>query len=974
MSGCDMIDALKRLILNEDRKKPLTDQQLAAMLAIRRERVIALRLGAGIPGARQRRRSMILADCCDILAGDAEISDRKLARALTARGYSISRYAAGRLKEAALSGEGCAGGISPAKQREGLGARGKGSGVAVHEEPFQHIVGYDHGLAVQINQAKAAILYPPMGLHVLLFGPSGVGKSYLAERMYRFALKAGAVAEKAPFIVFNCADYADNPQLLLAQLFGHAKGAFSGAAQAKEGLVERADGGFLFLDEVHRLPSEGQEILFSILDRGEFRRLGESAVTKASVRVIAATTENLESALLLTFRRRIPMLIEIPPLDARPCKERYTLIKKFFKKEAVRVRRSIKVEAKAVKYLMVYPCRGNVGQLHGDIRVACANGFLNCVSSGGERIVIGMRELGEDKETGWMNGAKDWGDARRYFAEPILVSADEIRTDEDDEVQTSSFEKIYQAIEAQFAALRGGDLGEEEIYKIVQNRLNAEVDRHLEQKGRLRDLETLVDRSLLAVVRDIVQIAKAYLPELRERVHYFLAIHLSTLFERMREGKYLPSNCPGNAAAGYKREYAVAKIMTLEIEARLGFKMPKEEILLLAMYLKTFSQSAVVGGKVKVIVLSHGRVASAMAEVANRLLCVNDAVGIDVELDESPESALARTIRVVEERDEGKGCLLLVDMGSLAAFGEVVTKRTGIRTRGIGRVDTVMVLEAVRRAALSDMSLEAIEEALDVDKSYVGKVDVASPQEKRGALLMICITGEGTARRLRQYVLDSLKDVETSVEIFTLGSLERHRAEAEILRIEKRYRILAVVGAMRLPVVGAPFISVERILDGEGLIELRRLVACHGEKRSSLAEVIDAGLIACKLDCADKIAAIDHLARLLEARGAVSEEFSLSAFKRESIGATYLRGGIGIPHGDSAYVAKSAIAVASLVRPVLWEGEYMADLVCLFALQEADQPYVDDFYRIISNKASLDALKAAGSPEEMMRVLLGGPN
>jgi Sigma-54 interaction domain. len=75
------------------------------------------------------------------------------------------------------------------------------------------------------------------------------------------------MTKESPFIVFNCADYADNPQLLMSQLFGYVKGAFTGAESSKAGLVEKADGGILFLDEVHRLPSEGQEILFFYLTK-----------------------------------------------------------------------------------------------------------------------------------------------------------------------------------------------------------------------------------------------------------------------------------------------------------------------------------------------------------------------------------------------------------------------------------------------------------------------------------------------------------------------------------------------------------------------------------------------------------------------------------------------------------------------------------------------------------------------------------
>ena len=152
---------------------------------------------------------------------------------------------------------------------------------------------------------------------------------------------SGEDGRKRALLSFNCADYANNPQLLLGQLFGMQKGAFTGA-QEQRGLLEIAEGGILFLDEVHRLPGEGQEMLFTFIDKGCFRRLGETESERtARVLLIAATTESPGSSLLKTFTRRIPMVIELPPLRERSAEERYRLITGFFKEEALRLGREI---------------------------------------------------------------------------------------------------------------------------------------------------------------------------------------------------------------------------------------------------------------------------------------------------------------------------------------------------------------------------------------------------------------------------------------------------------------------------------------------------------------------------------------------------------------------------------------------------------------------------------------------------------
>ena len=159
------------------------------------------------------------------------------------------------------------------------------------ENPFVHLIGAQGSLKRQVEQAKAAILYPPDGLHTLIVGQTGVGKTLFAHMMFEYGKVMHRFAEEAPFVTFNCADYYNNPQLLISHIFGYVKGAFTGAEQSKAGLVEEADGGVLFLDEIHRLPPEGQEMIFYFMDTGTFNRLGETQRSRrAKVLIIGATT------------------------------------------------------------------------------------------------------------------------------------------------------------------------------------------------------------------------------------------------------------------------------------------------------------------------------------------------------------------------------------------------------------------------------------------------------------------------------------------------------------------------------------------------------------------------------------------------------------------------------------------------------------------------------------------------------------
>ncbi|ENZ02638.1 hypothetical protein HMPREF1092_01873 [Clostridium thermobutyricum] len=275
--------------------------------------------------------------------------------------------------------------------------------IDLEKNCLDSLVGANASLQIPIQQAKAAIFYPPNGLHTLILGETGVGKSMFAEAMYGFAKESKTLSENSPFVRFNCADYSENPQLLISQIFGVKKGAFTGADKDRDGLLKQADGGIIFLDEIHRLSPQGQEMLFTFIDKGKFRPLGESEKEiSVKVQIIAATTEEPKSYLLKTFTRRIPMTITLPPLKERTLKERYELLEEFIKNESLRLSQDIYFDKNALISFLLYECTNNIGQLKSDIQLACAKAFLNYKSRSKSIIMIEQQDLQSNVKRGIM--------------------------------------------------------------------------------------------------------------------------------------------------------------------------------------------------------------------------------------------------------------------------------------------------------------------------------------------------------------------------------------------------------------------------------------------------------------------------------------------------------------------------------------------------------------------------------------------
>ena len=261
------------------------------------------------------------------------------------------------------------------------------------DDIFSKVIGANGSLANAIKECKSATLYPGNGLPILLTGSSGVGKSFMAKLIYEYAKEKKVIKEDAKFITFNCAEYSDNKELLSSKLFGYVKGAFTGADKESTGVIDEAENGYLFLDEVHRLSPEGQEKLFLLLDKGVFERIGESGnPRKVNVRLICATTEKLDEFLIDTFIRRIPIITNLPSIDERPIDERVELIYRFYKDESDILKNDIFVDSEVMNNLLFMNKVGNVGALKNAIKYSCASSFRNSVSG---EIVIKLDNLPE---------------------------------------------------------------------------------------------------------------------------------------------------------------------------------------------------------------------------------------------------------------------------------------------------------------------------------------------------------------------------------------------------------------------------------------------------------------------------------------------------------------------------------------------------------------------------------------------------
>jgi transcriptional regulator with AAA-type ATPase domain/transcriptional regulatory protein LevR len=604
------------------------------------------------------------------------------------------------------------------------------------------IIGAEDSLKKQIEHAKAAILYPPNGLNMIITGPTGVGKTTLVEALYRYAIDFGNLQQNAPFIVFNCADYSDNHQLLVSQLFGYVKGAFTGAEKDKQGLIDYANNGILFLDEVHRLPYEGQEMLFTLMDKGVFRRLGETSNTRiANVLLITATTEDPNSSMLQTFLRRIPVIIKLPSLEERTLKERMSFIFNFFKEESNRIGIPIKVSKEVVKGFMLYECRGNIGQLKSDIQLICARAFLDYKTFNREQVEIKISQISDRVRDGFFKLAEKRGELLQFFNlntnENIIFDVCESKTNNlnNDQLMHNYTvnENMYSLISTTWDSMSEEGLPNIQKRKII----NLKIENYFETlfhglspknpNQPINAITKIVNIKIVeAVTNAIKELENVYEMEIEDRHIYGLVLHINNFIERGISGQVLVHPKQEKIKKDYPKELEIAQHLKHSIENNLQISIPDSEITFLTMFLYAI-KSGNTPKSIGVLVISHGKAtASTMVDVANTLLETDHAKAIDMPLEEKVEVALAKAISIVKQIDMGKGVLILVDMGSIARFAEIIIEKTGIQTKTIEMVSTAMVIEATRKSLLPNMSLDLLYNDVINMRQFIGRKQVIS--------------------------------------------------------------------------------------------------------------------------------------------------------------------------------------------------------------------------------------------------------
>ena len=660
---------------------------------------------------------------------------------------------------------------------------------------FCKMIGWNKSLLGAIDQIKAAISYPDLGLPVLITGESGVGKSYLASLAYEYLVNKKIISIDAPFTTINCSEYSNNPELLLANLFGHKKGAYTGAVSDNKGILEATNNGVLFLDEIHALKEESQEKLFQFMDKGKFRRLGENDKWyESKLRLIFATTEDPQKCLLKTLLRRIPVIVEIPSLYERSENERVELMCSFFRDEEVYLNKKIEISDSIYRMLIKNHFSENVGSLKNTIKVLCANALIK--QKNDKILSLQVPLLPKEILEGYKMALNDRNDRKFYSIDSIEKKNIEIKKYNLEENLVEYYIDNYKEISFDMIINFCDKLIKDTfIYQGFNVENNGVADTYISKNVNMFFME----------------ICRRYRMNYSPFYEKIIINFLCSWINGEDENNIIDEDSVKFDRYVYKyfnKEVTIVQNLCDSLDIELS----KRKYCLLAIIFKLMIKESNKKNTIALI-LAHGdSTATSMANFTNDLLGEFIFDAIDMPLKTTMEDMILEVEMYLEQIPSYDSIILLVDMGSLEQIHKVIRQFEDKTVFLLNNITTQILLDLGTRLQNEEELEGAIKRVVLENKfSYIH-----SPKKiKEKLILCSCASGIRTANRIKSILINSLKkDINIKLKSYDYYSI---LDKQYLSNISNEYNILCIVGTLNPEIKNINFISLENLVMGEDI-------------------------------------------------------------------------------------------------------------------------------------------------------------
>ncbi|MFV0392871.1 MAG: PRD domain-containing protein [Coprobacillaceae bacterium] len=451
----------------------------------------------------------------------------------------------------------------------------------------------------------------------------------------------------------------------------------------------------------------------------------------------------------------------------------------------------------------------NVRELKSVICLACANAFVRNRQDSNKNLLVVMSDFGSHIRKGFLNYKKYRLEIEEVLSEgPSYVFSKQEIIEKNENI--SRKENIYEVIDKKTNELKRRGLEEDEISIITSSHVQTMLENYQEYlKKQVLDigqLSKIVDEKIIQMVQKFLDIAQQKFNIVYPvSLYYGLSLHIGSLVTSKKRTQKLGNQQIMEVIQEYHNEYMYSLQFISQIEKTYTVQLPIDEAVILTMFIiqKTTDMSS---RKPVVLIAMHGnQSASSITQVINDLVKANNTYAFDMSLDSEPTTIYLELKKEIQRIEQGKGVIVIYDMGSFQNMLVSIAEETKIEIRPLYIPLTLVGIEASRRCSLDD----------DIENTYHQLIqstreNLQYPEYKSSVYITLCHTGEGGAIEIKKYLE---MHVRKKRNFIPLAISHKKTLVEKIKEIAEHHQIKSFVGTYDPNLFGIPFISIKEVFD-----------------------------------------------------------------------------------------------------------------------------------------------------------------
>lgn len=688
----------------------------------------------------------------------------------------------------------------------------------IEDSIFYQLIGHDTSLSSQVKLAKAAILYPQYSLPSLIQGQDGVGKTTFAHYMHQFAIENNVISNNSSITKID-GEYFNN-HFTIEENFENYRTT-----------VTEAEEGTLLIEQLDLCPKPLLNLIMDDIDQYMRTR---------NLILICTTSDSLNSDIKDTLRNRFSVIITLPSLEERSLKERYQFVKEYLNNEADKIKRDIHINSELLRCLLLYPCKGNILQLNNEIKLGCANAYVREFNVSSNYLYLYLSDFPAYVRKGFLFYKENKDEIEELIPTnySYTFTGNKIKKTETP-LRHEENRSIYEMIDYKVDELKKRGISKEDINTIVSIDIDKDLDsltKEMSHNGIDKNvLSTIIDTRIIQFVDNFLNNAsKKFSKIYPDTVYSGLCLTLSSAITNNESKQRISNEKILEVTQNYPEEYLFCLQQSTSVENTLDTKFSIDTIIFMTLFITMQNANNIKRNSPVILIAMHGETAAqSIANTVNQLVKANNTHSFDLTIDKDVEDIYQLFKKKIIDIDEGKGVIILYDMGSFVKMGELVTTETGIPIEMIQLSATLTAMEISRIANFSTSLEELRSESKYIFEQYHNIQTISSTESDPvfgNVIVALCATGQGTAYEIKKYIEKNVDLQDTKVIALAIG--DKKKLISELNRLKQDKSIQCIVGTYNPELHGIPFISLASFFETP-VDKLPILLTTHKEENIS---------------------------------------------------------------------------------------------------------------------------------------------